>query len=90
LTKVVNILLNLIMNSNFTIDSDQSQTTPKTLEDKINRLKQIQEMLETGNKNISQMVESLKEAVTLKKEIEEELEQIENQLIQINSKNLNN
>jgi exonuclease VII small subunit len=78
------------MTSNPIANSDQTQTTPKTLEDKINKLKEIQEMLETGNKNISQMVESLKVAVTLKKEIEEELEQIENQLIQINPKNLNN
>lgn len=59
-------------------------TKPKmTLEEKVNRLREIQELLESGKINLSQSVEYLKEALELKKQIEKELQAIENELINI-------
>ncbi len=54
-----------------------------TLEQKLSRLKQIQEQLTSGSVPLSQSMTLLEEATTLKKEIEKELKIIENKLVEL-------
>ncbi len=60
-----------------------SQNTSQTLEQKINRLKQIQTSLETKSVNLSESMVLLEEAFTLKKNIESELKKMENKLLDL-------
>ena len=54
-----------------------------TLEQKLSRLKQIQEQLTSGSVPLSQSMTLLEEATMLKKEIEKELKIIENKLVEL-------
>ena len=58
-----------------------------TLEQKLSRLKQIQEQLTSGSVPLSQSMTLLEEATTLKKEIEKELKIIENKLVELEQAN---
>jgi len=55
-----------------------------SLEEKMTRLKEIQNLLETNKVNLTESVKLLQEAKVLTKEIQEELNQYQNQLIQLN------
>lgn len=57
-----------------------------TLEQKLTRLQEIQKLLEEKKVNLSDSLPLLEEAYKLKKEIEEELDGMENKLIQITKK----
>ena len=59
-----------------------------TLEEKLTRLKEIQELLENKKVNLSQSMPLLEEAFKLKKEIEKELSKMENQIISLTSEDL--
>lgn len=54
-----------------------------TLEEKLTRLKEIQELLQEKKVSLSDSIGLLEEAYKLKTEIEEELTKIENKLVQI-------
>ena len=59
-----------------------SQTEPKlTLEQKLLRLQEIQQLLEQKKVNLSESMPLLEEAFRLKQEIETELSEMENKLI---------
>ena len=55
----------------------------KTLEQKLMRLQEIQQMLEQKKVTLSESMPLLEEAYKLKKEIEEEINQMENRITQI-------
>jgi exodeoxyribonuclease VII small subunit len=54
-----------------------------TLEEKLTRLKEIQQNLTTGKVNLSESIKMLEEAMALKKDIDAELTQLENKLISL-------
>jgi exodeoxyribonuclease VII small subunit len=60
-------------------------TTTKaiTLEQKLIRLKEIQQMLESKSVPLSQSMGMLEEALDLKKQIEKELKSMENKIIDL-------
>jgi exodeoxyribonuclease VII small subunit len=53
------------------------------LEDKLTRLKEIQQLLTNGKVNLTESMKLLEEAMKLKKEIDVELKQLENTLISL-------
>ncbi len=60
----------------------------KTLEQKLTRLQEIQQMLEQKKVTLSESMPLLEEAYKLKKEIEEEINQMENRITQITTQDL--
>jgi exodeoxyribonuclease VII small subunit len=58
-------------------------STAKTLEQKLIRLKEIQQMLEAKSVPLSQSMGLLEEALDLKKQIEKELKSMENKIIDL-------
>ena len=54
-----------------------------SLEDRLNRLKEIQDLLVNNKVPLAESVNLLEEATKLKKEIEKELKEIENKLIKL-------
>jgi exodeoxyribonuclease VII small subunit len=58
-------------------------STIKTLEQKLVRLKEIQQMLESHSVPLSQSMGLLEEALDLKKQIEKELKSMENKIIDL-------
>ena len=54
-----------------------------TLEEKLTRLKEIQQTLTTEKVNLSESIKMLEEAMKLKKEIDTELSELENKLISL-------
>jgi exodeoxyribonuclease VII small subunit len=58
-------------------------TKPQTLEQKLIRLKEIQQMLESKSVPLSQSMGMLEEALDLKKQIEKELKSMENKIIDL-------
>jgi exodeoxyribonuclease VII small subunit len=56
---------------------------PTSLEDKLTRLQEIQQLLEQRKVNLSESIPLLEEAYKLKRDIEEELQAMENKLIQL-------
>jgi exodeoxyribonuclease VII small subunit len=58
-------------------------STIKTLEQKLVRLKEIQQMLESQSVPLSQSMGLLEEALDLKKQIEKELKSMENKIIDL-------
>jgi exodeoxyribonuclease VII small subunit len=59
----------------------ESQT--QTLEQKLIRLKEIQQMLESKSVPLSQSMTLLEEALNLKKQIEKELKSMENKIFDL-------
>jgi exodeoxyribonuclease VII small subunit len=55
----------------------------QTLEQKIIRLKEIQQMLESKSVALSQSMTLLEEALNLKKQIEKELKSMENKIVDL-------
>jgi exonuclease VII small subunit len=53
------------------------------LEEKLTRLKEIQQLLSAGKVNLTESMKFIEEAVALKKQIDIELNQLENTLIQL-------
>jgi exodeoxyribonuclease VII small subunit len=58
-------------------------TKSPTLEQKLIRLKEIQQMLESKSVPLSQSMGMLEEALELKKQIEKELKSMENKIIDL-------
>jgi exodeoxyribonuclease VII small subunit len=56
---------------------------PTSLEDKLTRLQEIQQLLEQRKVNLSESIPLLEEAYKLKRDIEQELQAMENKLIQL-------
>ena len=55
----------------------------QTLEQKLIRLKEIQQMLESKSVPLSQSMTLLEEALNLKKQIEKELKSMENKIVDL-------
>ena len=60
-----------------------NNTQLQTLEQKLVRLKEIQQMLESKSVPLSQSMTLLEEALNLKKEIEKELKSMENKIVDL-------
>lgn len=58
-------------------------TQTQTLEQKLIRLKEIQQMLESKSVPLSQSMTLLEEALNLKKQIESELKSMENKIVDL-------
>lgn len=63
--------------------SSSIQNDKKTLEQKLSRLQEIQQILSQKTVSLSQSMPLLEEAYTLKREIEEELKTMQTQLINL-------
>jgi exonuclease VII small subunit len=77
-----------IQNSTQSLNQSQNQDNTiqnLTLEQKLTRLKEIYETIEQEKPNLSQSVILLEEAHRLKELIENELKEIENRIIKLNS-----
>lgn len=73
-------------NNSSTISSNVgNQIENLTLEQKLTRLKEIYETIDQEKPNLSQSVILLEEAHKLKESIENELKEIENRIIKLNS-----
>jgi exodeoxyribonuclease VII small subunit len=60
-----------------------TDTQTQTLEQKLIRLKEIQQLLESKSVPLSQSMTLLEEALNLKKQIEKELKSMENKIIDL-------
>ena len=63
--------------------ADPANPTAQTLEQKITRLQEIQQALSQKSVSLSESMPLLEEAFRLKKEIEKELETMQNKLVQL-------
>lgn len=74
----------LLLISVFTPDYNPMTDQPiPTLEQKLIRLKEIQQMLESKSVPLSQSMTLLEEALNLKKQIEKELKSMENKILDL-------
>jgi exodeoxyribonuclease VII small subunit len=63
--------------------ANPANSTAQTLEQKITRLQEIQQALSQKSVSLSESMPLLEEAFRLKKEIEKELETMQNKLVQL-------
>ena len=65
------------------------QTATLTLEEKLKRLKEIQQILESKAINLTESMKLIEEAFCLKNDTEKELKKMENRLIDLSNSSIN-